>query len=192
MVIYRYLELHSMSFLVLRGKHEARWKWRSRTKNTTREVYRKLAPKCVFGKWLVQPRLRLSRRKTPGWSSRCIHIYIITYHIIHVYIYMYQWACVCVCVWTYMFNMYRQTREGQWSEHTKSRYQYPSLGQLPWTRGTRCEPLSPLLPPTYLALCGTGSCLAQLQHAVAKETKIKMNKAAAPVGGHVGFPPPDL
>ena len=35
--------------------------------------------------------------KTPGWSSRCIHIYIITYHLIHVYIYiyMYQWACVC-------------------------------------------------------------------------------------------------
>ena len=90
MVIYRYLELHSMSFLVLRGKHEARWKWRSWTKNTTREVYRKLAPKCVFGKCLVQPKLRLSRRKTPGWSSRCIHIYIITYHIIHVYIYIYR------------------------------------------------------------------------------------------------------
>lgn len=104
MVIYRYLELHSMSFLVLRGKHEARWKWRSRTKNTTREVYRKLAPKCVFGKWLVQPRLRLSRRKTPGWSSRCIHIYIITYHIIHVYIYIctngrvYACACGHICL----------------------------------------------------------------------------------------------
>lgn len=98
MVIYRYLELHSMSFLVLRGKHEARWKWRSRTKNTTREVYRKLAPKCVFGKWLVQPRLRLSRRKTPGWSSRCIHIYIITYHIIHVYIYIYVPMGVCMRV----------------------------------------------------------------------------------------------
>lgn len=133
-------------------------------------------------------------QKKDAWLVLKVYTYLynhISYYTC-IYIYMYQWACVCVCVWTYMFNMYRQTREGQWSEHTKSRYQYPSLGQLPWTRGTRCEPLSPLLPPTYLALCGTGSCLAQLQHAVAKETKIKMNKAAAPVGGHVGFPPPDL